>query len=53
MPMYNLLKYIKKYRKTTRGLWNYYRDKPNGGAVGNYSIKNSKSFDHKTSITEN
>ena len=26
MPMYNLLEYSKNYRKTTGGLWNYYRD---------------------------
>ena len=38
-------------------LWNYYRDEPNSGFDGlgsnriNYSIKNSKSFDYKTSIT--
>ena len=33
-------------------MWNYYRDEPNSGAVGNinYSIKYSKSFDYKTSI---
>ena len=31
---------------------NYYRDEPNSGAEGNtnYSIKDSKSFDYKTSI---
>ena len=53
MPMYNLLEYSKNYRKTTGSLLNYYRDEPNGGAVGNinYSIKNSESFDYKTSIT--
>ena len=27
MPMYNLIEYSKNYRKTTRSLWNYYRDK--------------------------
>ena len=34
-------------------MWNYYRDEPNNGAVGdiNYSIKDSKSFDYKTSHT--
>ena len=49
-PLHNLLNYSKNYRKTTGSLFNYYR---NGGAVGNisYSIKNSKSFDFKTSIT--
>ena len=26
MPMYKLLGYSKKYRKTTGSLWNYYRD---------------------------
>ena len=29
MPMYNLLDYSKKYRKTTESFWNYYRDEPN------------------------
>ena len=53
MPMYNLIEYSKNYRKTTWSLWNYYRDEPNSGAVGNinYSIKYSKSFNYKTSIT--
>ena len=34
-------------------MFNYYRDEPNSGAVGNinYPIKNSKSFHYKTSIT--
>ena len=53
MPMYNLIEHSKNYSKTTRSLWNYYRDEPNSGAVGNinYSITGSKSFDYKTSIT--
>ena len=56
IPMYNLLEYSKNYRKTTGSLWNYYRDEPNSGIVGrnnnvNHSIKDSKSFDYKTSIT--
>ena len=56
MPLYNLLEYSKNYRKTTGGLWNYYRDEPNSGIGGennnvNYSIKDSKSFDYKTRIT--
>ena len=54
--MYNLLKYNKNYRKTTGSYWNYYRDEPNIGLGGdnnnvNYSIKDSKSFDYKASIT--
>ena len=56
MPMYNLIECSKNYRKTTGSLWNYYRDEPNSGLDGdnnniNYSIKDSKSFDYKTSIT--
>ena len=52
-PMFNLIQYSKNYRKTRGSLFNYYTDEPNSGAVGNinYSIKNSKSFDYKTSIT--
>ena len=54
--MYNLIEYSKNYRKTIGSLWNYYRDEPNNGLGGddnniNYSIKNLKSFDYKTSIT--
>ena len=46
MPMYNLLEYSKNYSKTIGSFWNYYRDDPNNGAVGNisYSIKDSKSL---------
>ena len=56
MSMYNLLEYSKSYRKTTGNFWNYYRDEPNSGLGGennnvNYSIKDSKAFDYKTSIT--
>ena len=52
--MYNLIEYNKNYKKTTGSLWNYYRDEQNSGAVGNinHSIKDSKSFNYKTSITE-
>ena len=37
-------------------MWNYYKDKQNSGVDGennnvNYSIKDSKPFDYKTSIT--
>ena len=51
-----MLEYSKNYSKTTGSFWNYYRDKPNSGLGGNnnnlnYSVKDSKSFDYKTSIT--
>ena len=51
-----MLEYSKNYGKTTGSFWNYYRDEPYKGAGGennnvNYSIEDSKSFDHKRSIT--
>ena len=45
MPMYNLLEYSKNYRKTTRSLWNYYRDEPSI-PLSSYS----ESFKYKTNI---
>ena len=53
--IYNLFEYSKNYSKTTRNFWKYYRDEPNSGANNNinYSIKDSKSFDCKTSIARN
>ena len=56
MPMYNLLEYSKNDSNITGSFWNYYRDEPNNGVGGannniNYSIKDSKTFDYKTSIT--
>ena len=57
MSLYNLLECSKNYRKTTGSLWNYYRDEPNSGFNNNnrdrinYSIKDSDSFNYKTSIT--
>ena len=53
MPMYNLIEYSKNYSKTTGSLRSYYRDEPNSCAIGNinYSIKDSKSVDYKTSTT--
>ena len=54
--MYSLFVYSKNYSKETGSFWNYYRDEPNSGVGGadnniNYSIKDSKSFGYKTSIT--
>ena len=55
IPFYSLIEYSKNYSKTTGSLWNYYRDESNSGLGGasnnlNYPIKDSKSFDYKTSI---
>ena len=53
MSMYNLLEYGKNYSKTSGSLWNCYKDEPNSGTERkiNYPIKDSKSFNFKTSIT--
>ena len=54
--MYNLLGYSKNYEKTSRSLFNYYRDEPKEHTlgVGNYavniSIRNSNSFEYKAKI---
>ena len=52
--MYNLLEYSKNYRKTTRSLWNHYRDERNDFPANNYNANpktNSESFKYKKSIT--
>ena len=40
-PMYYLIDYSRNFSKTKGSLWNYYRDEPNSGAVGDisYSIR--------------
>ena len=56
MPMYNLLEYSKKYRKTTESLWNYYKDEPNSSTDDDnitHSVLNSESFDYKADFMEN
>ena len=49
-----MIEYRKNYSKISGCLWNHYRDEPNSVAVGNidFSIRDSKSFDYKASITE-
>ena len=54
--MYNLLKYSKKYKKTTGSLWNCYRDQ-SSSTIDNNNITNSilisEPFDYKASFMEN
>ena len=55
VSVYNLLEYSKNYRKTTRILWNYYRNEPGSGTYANNitrSISNSNSFDYKSNFIE-
>ena len=45
MSMYNLIEYSDNYAKTTRSLWQYYKDEPND------SLADSESFKSKIKIT--
>ena len=45
MLMYNLIEYRDNYSKTSRSLWQYYKDNPND------NLENSKSFKYKVKIT--
>ena len=57
MPLHNQLHYSKSYRKTSGSLFNYYKDERNSGYNNDnrdrihYSIKDSETFNYKTSIT--
>ena len=57
MPMYNLIEYSKNYRKTTRLLYNYYRDELSDDAddnnFGNIKVVNSNTFKYKNKIIGN
>ena len=57
MSMYNLLKYSKKYRKTIRSLYNYYKDElsddPDDNNFDNINVVNSNTFKYKNKITGN
>ena len=57
MPMYNLLKYSKNYRKTIGSLYNYYRDELNDDAnlnnFANNNVVSSNSFQYKNKIIGN
>ena len=46
MPMYNLIEYSDNYAKTSRSLWQYFRDEPDDN-----NIEDSKSFKTKMKIT--
>ena len=56
MPMYNLLEYSKKYRKTIGSLYNYYRDELNNDNNNNFAnrnVVNSNTFKYKNKIIGN
>ena len=39
MPRYNLIEYSDSYLKTSRSLWQYYRDEPNATFANSESLK--------------
>ena len=48
--MYNLIEYSNAYSKTSRGLWQYYRDEPaleNNGNIIDFPANDSKSISFK------
>ena len=45
MPMYNLIEYSDNYSKTSRSLWQYYKDETND------NLANFESFKYKMKIT--
>ena len=55
MSMYNVIEYIKNYRKTNGSLHNYYCDEPNNMPLVDdnisYSMLNSASYNYKAKIT--
>ena len=57
MPMYNLLEYIKNYRKTRGSLYNYYRDELNNDAnlanFANNNVVSSEAFKYIKKIIGN
>ena len=56
MPMYNLLKYSKNFRKTIESLYNYYRDELTDDGNNNFAnrnVANSNAFKYKNTIIGN
>ena len=49
MPMYNLIEYSDNYSKTSRSLWQYYKDDPNDNIADSESFK-SKVFSNTSSV---
>ena len=41
MPMFNLIEYSDNYSKTSRSLWQYYRDDPNDNLLDSENRKYS------------
>ena len=53
MPMYNLIEYSDNYAKTTRSLWQYFRDEPNDILAESESFKSKITITGKTPANDN
>ena len=53
MPMYNLIEYSNNYSKTSRILWQYYRDDPDDNIIESESLKFKTKITGKTSDADN
>ena len=53
MPMYNLIECSDNYSKTSRSLWQYYRDEPNDNLVDSESFKSKIKITRKTPDDDN
>ena len=51
--MYNLIEYSDKYAKTTRSLWQYFRDEPNDILAESESFKSKITITGKTPPNDN
>ena len=53
MPMYNLIEYSDNYARTSRSLWQYYRDEPNINLGDSESFKSKIKITGKTPVNNN
>ena len=53
MPMYNLIEYSDNYSKTSRSLWQYYKDEPNDNLADFESFKSKVKVTGSTSADDN
>ena len=53
MPIYNLTEYSSNYSKTSRGLWQYYKDDPNNNLADSESFKFNVKITGKTPAAGN
>ena len=53
MPMYNLIEYSDNYSKTSRCLWQCYKDDPNDNLTDSESFKSKKKITGNTPADRN